>query len=50
MGITILGTGHYVPGVPVTNDQLSKVMETSHEWITPAPASISATSSPKAKG
>ncbi len=35
MGITILGTGHHVPGVPVTNDQLSAVMETSDEWIYP---------------
>jgi len=35
MGITIIGTGHYVPGVPVTNDQLSRVMETDHEWIYP---------------
>ena len=35
MGITIIGTGHHVPGVPVTNDHLSRVMETSHEWIYP---------------
>ncbi|MEM9728554.1 MAG: beta-ketoacyl-ACP synthase III [Myxococcota bacterium] len=32
-GITIVGTGHYVPGDPVTNDALSRVMETSDEWI-----------------
>jgi len=35
MGITIIGTGHHVPGEPVTNDQLSRVMETSDEWIRP---------------
>ncbi|MEM7434635.1 MAG: 3-oxoacyl-[acyl-carrier-protein] synthase III C-terminal domain-containing protein [Myxococcota bacterium] len=32
-GITIVGTGRYVPGEPVTNDALSRVMETSDEWI-----------------
>ena len=35
MGITIVGTGHHVPGPPVPNDALSKVMETSDEWIRP---------------
>ncbi|MBX3250885.1 MAG: ketoacyl-ACP synthase III [Myxococcales bacterium] len=35
MGITIIGTGHHVPGTPVTNDQLSRVMDTSDEWIRP---------------
>jgi 3-oxoacyl-[acyl-carrier-protein] synthase-3 len=29
----ILGTGMYVPPGVVTNDDLSKMMETSHEWI-----------------
>lgn len=35
MGITIIGTGHHVPGPPVTNDDLARVMETSDEWIRP---------------
>ena len=35
MGITIIGTGHYVPGKPVTNDDLSRVMDTSDEWVRP---------------
>jgi 3-oxoacyl-[acyl-carrier-protein] synthase-3 len=29
----ILGAGHYVPGKVVTNDDLSKLMNTSDEWI-----------------
>src|SRR5512136_1560511 len=29
----ILGTGHYVPPRVVTNHDLTKVMETSHEFI-----------------
>jgi 3-oxoacyl-[acyl-carrier-protein] synthase-3 len=29
----IIGLGHYVPDHVVTNDDLSKVMETSDEWI-----------------
>lgn len=32
-GITIIGTGHYVPGEPVLNDALARVMDTSDEWI-----------------
>jgi len=32
-GITIIGTGHYVPGEPVSNDALARVMDTSDEWI-----------------
>ncbi len=32
-GITIIGTGHYVPGKPVSNSALAKVMDTSDEWI-----------------
>jgi 3-oxoacyl-[acyl-carrier-protein] synthase-3 len=32
-GITIIGTGRYVPGEPVTNEALSRVMDTSDEWI-----------------
>ncbi len=33
MGFEVIGTGHYVPGQPVTNDRLSKVMDTSDDWI-----------------
>jgi 3-oxoacyl-[acyl-carrier-protein] synthase-3 len=33
-GTTILGTGRYLPGQPVTNEALARVMETSAEWIT----------------
>ena len=33
MGFEIIGTGHYVPGEPVPNARLSKVMDTSDEWI-----------------
>src|SRR6187399_2605563 len=33
MGFEVIGTGHYVPGSPVTNEQLSKVMDTSDDWI-----------------
>lgn len=32
-GITIVGTGHYVPGVPVPNAHLTRVMDTDDEWI-----------------
>jgi 3-oxoacyl-[acyl-carrier-protein] synthase-3 len=32
-GFEIIGTGHHVPGKPVTNDDLSRVMDTSDEWI-----------------
>jgi 3-oxoacyl-[acyl-carrier-protein] synthase-3 len=32
-GFEIIGTGHYVPGRPVTNADLSRVMDTSDEWI-----------------
>lgn len=32
-GITILGSGSYVPGNPVTNDALARVMDTSNDWI-----------------
>jgi 3-oxoacyl-[acyl-carrier-protein] synthase-3 len=35
IGFEILGTGHHVPGTPVTNDQLSRVMTTSDAWIYP---------------
>ena len=30
---TIIGTGYYVPENIVTNDDLSKLMDTSDEWI-----------------
>lgn len=33
MGFELIGTGHYVPGPPVTNEMLAKVMHTSDEWI-----------------
>lgn len=33
MAVTIAGTGRFIPGAPVTNDQLSRVMDTSDEWI-----------------
>ncbi len=33
MRSTILGIGHYVPTRVVTNDDLSKIMTTSDEWI-----------------
>jgi 3-oxoacyl-[acyl-carrier-protein] synthase III len=32
-GITIIGSGHFVPGDPIPNERLSRVMETSDEWI-----------------
>ena len=32
-GFEIIGTGHYVPGRPVTNADLSRVMDTDDEWI-----------------
>ncbi|MFT3925043.1 MAG: 3-oxoacyl-[acyl-carrier-protein] synthase III C-terminal domain-containing protein [Myxococcales bacterium] len=32
-GTTILGTGRFLPGNPVSSDALGRVMETSGEWI-----------------
>jgi 3-oxoacyl-[acyl-carrier-protein] synthase III len=32
-GISIVGTGHYVPGKPITNHALARVMETNDAWI-----------------
>jgi 3-oxoacyl-[acyl-carrier-protein] synthase III len=32
-GITIVGTGRYTPGEPVSNERLSRVMDTNDEWI-----------------
>jgi len=32
-GIHILATGHYAPGKIITNDDLSKIVDTSDEWI-----------------
>lgn len=32
-GYEIIGTGHHVPGEPVPNDRLARVMDTSDEWI-----------------
>ena len=34
MSFRVLGTGFYVPPKIVTNDDLSKIVETSDEWIT----------------
>jgi 3-oxoacyl-[acyl-carrier-protein] synthase-3 len=33
LGFEIIGTGHYVPGPPVSNEALSRVMDTNDEWI-----------------
>lgn len=32
-GLSIIGTGHYVPGRPYTNDDLARVLDTNDEWI-----------------
>lgn len=32
-GVTIIGTGHYVPGEPVPNEALARVLDTNDEWI-----------------
>ncbi len=32
-GLRIIGSGHYAPGRPYTNDDLSRVMDTNDEWI-----------------
>ena len=32
-GITIVGSGRYAPGEPVSNFALARVMDTSAEWI-----------------
>ncbi|MBE7037429.1 MAG: ketoacyl-ACP synthase III [Ruminococcaceae bacterium] len=34
MSIKVLGTGFYVPEKVITNDDLSKIVETNDEWIT----------------
>lgn len=34
-GITIVGSGRHVPGRPIKNDELARVMDTSDEWIKP---------------
>jgi 3-oxoacyl-[acyl-carrier-protein] synthase-3 len=33
LGFEIIGTGHYVPGPAVSNEALSRVMDTNDEWI-----------------
>jgi 3-oxoacyl-[acyl-carrier-protein] synthase-3 len=33
MGISIIGTGHYLPGRPYTNHDLARVMDTTDEWV-----------------
>ena len=35
MSFTIQGSGSFLPGAPVPNQALAKVMDTSHEWIFP---------------
>ncbi|MBK8253709.1 MAG: 3-oxoacyl-ACP synthase [Polyangiaceae bacterium] len=35
LGFEIVGSGHFVPGEPVKNEQLARVMSTSDEWIYP---------------
>ena len=32
-GFEVIGTGHFVPGKPVKNDDLARVMDTNDEWI-----------------
>jgi 3-oxoacyl-[acyl-carrier-protein] synthase-3 len=32
-GLSIIGSGHYVPGRPYTNHDLAKVLDTNDEWI-----------------
>jgi 3-oxoacyl-[acyl-carrier-protein] synthase-3 len=32
-GLSIVGSGRYVPGRPITNDALSRVMDTDDAWI-----------------
>ncbi|HEX3776531.1 MAG TPA: beta-ketoacyl-ACP synthase III [Polyangiaceae bacterium] len=32
-GLSIIGTGHYVPGRPYTNHDLARVFDTNDEWI-----------------
>ena len=33
-GLRIISTGHYAPDKVVTNDDISKIVDTSDEWIT----------------
>ena len=32
-GLSIIGSGHFVPGRPYTNHDLAKVLDTNDEWI-----------------
>ena len=32
-GLTIVGSGHHLPGRPITNHDLARVMDTNDEWI-----------------
>lgn len=32
-GLSIIGSGRYLPGPPVTNDRLARVMDTNDAWI-----------------
>src|SRR5262245_40112484 len=36
-GMKITGTGRYLPGKPVTNSDLARVMDTSDDWIQQRP-------------
>lgn len=38
MGIRIIGTGFYVPSYTATNEDFTKIVDTSDEWITTVPA------------
>ena len=33
IGLRVLSTAHFVPGEPVTNDDMAKMVDTSDEWI-----------------
>ena len=32
-GLAIIGSGRYLPGPPITNERLTRVMDTSDDWI-----------------
>lgn len=34
-GLTIIGSGRYLPGKPISNHDLARIMDTSDEWIRP---------------
>ena len=45
----IVGTGAYLPARVVSNEELSRTVDTSHEWIVQRTGSSSATSRPTAR-